>query len=182
MRLQRITVSPRLRRSMRAASRASATAAHGRTTGSSENPTPTSTIILRRGHAAAPRRPPRRLPDRELQRQIWRFQHSTQISPHLRKDLHFDVAVGYPRGILSGPASPPLLRESSLRAARTTDDIDRLAEMLERIAKGEYRGRYQQLSSGEFVPEGLAHDFGAHFALDTTGLPEAPAASGPCGV
>ncbi len=79
-------------------------------------------------------------------------------------------------------ADMPGLVRASFGCYNTTDDIDRLAEMLERIAKGDYRGRYQQLPSGEFVPEGLAHDFGAHFALDTAGLPEAPAASGPCGI
>jgi len=76
----------------------------------------------------------------------------------------------------------PGLVRASFGCYNTTDDIDRLAEMLERIARGDYRGRYRQMPSGEFVPEGLAHDFGTHFALDTTGLPEAPAASGPCGI
>ena len=76
----------------------------------------------------------------------------------------------------------PGLVRASFGCYNTTDDVDRLAEMLERVARGEYRGRYRQLSSGEFVPEGHDDDFTAHFALAEDHAAEGPQGERPCGI
>ena len=76
----------------------------------------------------------------------------------------------------------PGLVRASFGCYNTTDDVDRLAEMLERVSRGEYRGRYRQLSSGEFVPEGHDDDFTAHFALAEDHAAEGPQGERPCGI
>jgi len=76
----------------------------------------------------------------------------------------------------------PGLVRASFGCYNTTDDADRLAEMLERLARGDYRGRYRQLPSGEYVPEGHEDDFTAHFALATHHAPEGPHTHRPCGI
>jgi cysteine desulfurase/selenocysteine lyase len=76
----------------------------------------------------------------------------------------------------------PGLVRASFGCYNTRDDIDRLVEMLERIARGDHRGRYRQVPSGEFVPHDHVQDFARHFALDTADLPEVPAVPRPCGI
>ncbi|HEX9631593.1 MAG TPA: aminotransferase class V-fold PLP-dependent enzyme [Gemmatimonadales bacterium] len=76
----------------------------------------------------------------------------------------------------------PGLVRASFGCYNTADDVDRLAEMLERVARGDYRGRYRQLSSGEFVPEGHDDDFTAHFALAEDHAAEGPQGERPCGI
>jgi selenocysteine lyase/cysteine desulfurase len=76
----------------------------------------------------------------------------------------------------------PGLVRASFGCYNTTDDVDRLAEMLERLARKDYRGRYRQLSSGEFVPEDHKDDFTAHFALAGNHAAEGPRGERPCGI
>jgi selenocysteine lyase/cysteine desulfurase len=76
----------------------------------------------------------------------------------------------------------PGLVRASFGCYNTTDDVDRLAEMLERLARQDYRGRYRQLSSGEFVPEDHKDDFTAHFALAGNHAAEGPRGERPCGI
>lgn len=76
----------------------------------------------------------------------------------------------------------PGLVRASFGCYNTTDDVDRLAEMLERVARKDYRGRYRQLSSGEFVPEDHTDDFTAHFALAGNHAAEGPRGERPCGI
>jgi selenocysteine lyase/cysteine desulfurase len=76
----------------------------------------------------------------------------------------------------------PGLVRASFGCYNTTDDVDRLAEMLERLARQDYRGRYRQLSSGEFVPEDHEDDFTAHFALAGNHAAEGPRGERPCGI
>ncbi|HTS00648.1 MAG TPA: hypothetical protein VML00_12890, partial [Bacteroidota bacterium] len=48
----------------------------------------------------------------------------------------------------------------------TTADIDALAEMLERVARGEYRGTYvQNPASGAFHAKGYEVDFARYCSL-----------------
>jgi hypothetical protein len=56
------------------------------------------------------------------------------------------------------------------------EDVDRLAEMLGRIARGAYHGRYHQLPNGEYVPEGVDQErFDEYFAVpEPDWLPEGP--------
>jgi hypothetical protein len=43
------------------------------------------------------------------------------------------------------------------------DEVDRFAEALERVTRGEFSGRYhQETATGEFLPEGWAPDFEAY--------------------
>ena len=76
----------------------------------------------------------------------------------------------------------PGLVRASFGCYNTTDDVDRLADMLERVARKDYRGRYRQLSSGEFVPEDHTDDFTAHFALAGNHAAEGPRGERPCGI
>lgn len=76
----------------------------------------------------------------------------------------------------------PGLVRASFGCYNTTDDVDRLAEMLERLVRKDYRGRYRQLSSGEFVPEDHKDDFTAHFALAGNHAAEGPRGERPCGI
>jgi selenocysteine lyase/cysteine desulfurase len=76
----------------------------------------------------------------------------------------------------------PGLVRASFGCYNTTNDVDRLAETLERLARGDYRGRYRQLPSGEYMPEGHEDDFTAHFALATRHAPEGLHTTRPCGI
>jgi selenocysteine lyase/cysteine desulfurase len=76
----------------------------------------------------------------------------------------------------------PGLVRASFGCYNTLADVDRLAAMLERIARGDYRGTYRQLPSGEFVPEGHADDFTSYFALAAHHAPEGPRGERPCGI
>lgn len=58
--------------------------------------------------------------------------------------------------MLNGDKSnmPGMVR-ASFGCYNNTDDVDRLAEMVERVARGEYEGNYRLIpSSGEYVPVG----------------------------
>jgi len=60
---------------------------------------------------------------------------------------------------------PGLIR-ISFGLYNTTEEIDRLAQALEAIQRGDYQGRYtQDASSGEYRPEGWAPDFNSYFPL-----------------
>jgi selenocysteine lyase/cysteine desulfurase len=60
----------------------------------------------------------------------------------------------------------PGMVRASFGCYNTLEDIDRLAGMLERIARGDYRGRYRQLTSGEYVPEGVGDErYDEYFAV-----------------
>jgi cysteine desulfurase / selenocysteine lyase len=76
----------------------------------------------------------------------------------------------------------PGLVRASFGCYNTTADVDRLAEMLERIARREYRGTYRQLPSGEFVPDGHDDDFTPFFALAAHHAAEGPRGIRPCGI
>jgi hypothetical protein len=48
-----------------------------------------------------------------------------------------------------------------------TDDVDRLVDMLERISRGEYAGKYaQDEHSGDYTPEGYHAPLADYFLLD----------------
>jgi selenocysteine lyase/cysteine desulfurase len=76
----------------------------------------------------------------------------------------------------------PGLVRASFGCYNTTEDVDRLAEMLERIVRRNYRGSYRQLASGEYVPDGHEDDFAPYFALAMHHVPEGPRADRPCGI
>jgi hypothetical protein len=87
------------------------------------------------------------------------------------------VAAGWRAQVARGDHSnmPGMVR-ASFGCYNTVDDVDRLAEMLERIARGQYRGKYRQLASGEYVPDGVDGErFTEYFAVpEPDWLPEGP--------
>ena len=73
--------------------------------------------------------------------------------------------------ILNGDKSdmPGLIR-ASFGLYNTMDDVDALADALQHIARGEYKGTYtQDKSSGEYLPAGWAPDFEDYFTLRAKG-------------
>lgn len=60
----------------------------------------------------------------------------------------------------------PGLVRASFGLYNTTDEVDRFVEALEKIAHGEYKGKYKQdKASGDFVPEGWKPAFENYFRL-----------------
>jgi cysteine desulfurase/selenocysteine lyase len=75
----------------------------------------------------------------------------------------------------------PGLVRASFGCYNTTEDVDRLAEMLERVVRNDYHGNYCQLPSGEYVPEEYRDDFSAHFALSARHAEPLSHDESPCG-
>lgn len=66
--------------------------------------------------------------------------------------------------------NPGLVR-ASFGMYNTLEEVDQWVEALEKIVRGEYRGRYvQDAASGDFVPEGWEARFEDFFALSPTRL------------
>ena len=60
----------------------------------------------------------------------------------------------------------PGLVRASFGLYNTLEEVDALTNALEKIGRGEYRGRYHQVkASGDYVPEGWAPRFEDYFAL-----------------
>ena len=95
--------------------------------------------------------------------------------------LNEEDAASWRTQVLTGDKSnmPGMVRVS-FGCYNTTEEIDRLVDMLSRISRGEYQGRYRQLAgNGEYVPEGPPIPFDDYFSLDpgatgSGGLPERP--------
>jgi cysteine desulfurase/selenocysteine lyase len=61
----------------------------------------------------------------------------------------------------------PGMVRASFGCYNNTRDVDRLVEMLERIARGDYQGDYELIrSTGEYVPAGYSEPLAEHFLLD----------------
>jgi cysteine desulfurase/selenocysteine lyase len=61
----------------------------------------------------------------------------------------------------------PGMVRASFGCYNTIDDVDRLVDMLERVARDDHARAYRQLRSGEYVPEGFSEHFAEYFALET---------------
>ncbi len=82
--------------------------------------------------------------------------------------LDEETAVSWQKQMLNGDKSnmPGMVR-ASFGCYSSTDDIDRLAEMVERVARGEYEGNYRLIrSTGEYVPVGFEEPFADYFLLE----------------
>ena len=82
--------------------------------------------------------------------------------------LNSDEASTWRNQILGGDRSnmPGMVR-ISFGCYTNTDDIDRLVFMLERIRRGDYRGKYQLMPhSGEYLPEGHVEPLEDFFQLE----------------
>jgi selenocysteine lyase/cysteine desulfurase len=84
---------------------------------------------------------------------------------HLLRLSEADAAAWRAQVARGDHSNMPGMVRASFGCYNTIEDVDRLAEMLERIARGEYRGRYHQLTSGEYVPDDVDERFDEHFAV-----------------
>jgi selenocysteine lyase/cysteine desulfurase len=90
--------------------------------------------------------------------------------PYLMKLLGYpeEEALRLRGRILSGDRRemPGMIR-ASFGLYNSTDDIDQLVNALERIRRGDYKGTYhQEISSGEFSPEGWQVNFDEYFRYE----------------
>jgi len=61
----------------------------------------------------------------------------------------------------------PGMVRASFGCYNTTDDIDKLIDMLERIQRKDYTGDYkQEVRSGEFVPRNYTEPHAGYFSLN----------------
>jgi cysteine desulfurase/selenocysteine lyase len=82
-------------------------------------------------------------------------------------DMDDEEAGDWREQMLAGDKSnmPGLIR-ASFGCYNTTDDIDALVDMLERIVKGDYKGDYElNQKSGEFTPKGWVDPLDDYFRL-----------------
>jgi selenocysteine lyase/cysteine desulfurase len=85
--------------------------------------------------------------------------HLTKISPEQAQKHQQEIQQGI-------KAHLPGLVRASFGCYNTEDEVDWFVEVLEKTARGEYKGRYtQDLASGEFWPENYAVDLDPYFAL-----------------
>jgi selenocysteine lyase/cysteine desulfurase len=62
----------------------------------------------------------------------------------------------------------PGMVRMSFGCYNNTDDVDRLVEMVERVARGDYQGDYQlERRSGEYTPINYSDPLAAHFLLES---------------
>lgn len=97
---------------------------------------------------------------------------------HLLQLSEADAASWRGQVLTGDKSNMPGMVRVSFGCYNTTEEIDRLIDMLGRISRGQYQGRYRQLpGNGEYVPEGHPMRFDEYFSLDpgavgTGGLPE----------
>ncbi|HUI63988.1 MAG TPA: aminotransferase class V-fold PLP-dependent enzyme [Bacteroidota bacterium] len=89
--------------------------------------------------------------------------------PYVKELLHVgaDEDRKFTAEVLSGDKShmPGMVR-ASLGCYNTQEDIDAMIEMLDRVSRGDYKGRYvQDRSTGAFHAEGYSIDFQKHYFL-----------------
>lgn len=81
--------------------------------------------------------------------------------------LHEEVAASWREQMLRGDKSnmPGMVR-ASFGCYNSTEDVDRLLEMVERIARDDYQGDYRLVpGTGEFIPAGYEDPLSDHFVL-----------------
>ena len=61
---------------------------------------------------------------------------------------------------------PGMIR-ASFGCYNNKEDVDRLVSMLDRVARGDYKGSYKlDVASGEHIPTGYQDSFQEHFLLE----------------
>jgi selenocysteine lyase/cysteine desulfurase len=94
---------------------------------------------------------------------------------HLLRLSEADAATWRAQVARGDHSNMPGMVRASFGCYNTIEDVNRLAEMLERIARGDYQGRYRQLTSGEYVPDDVDERFDEYFAVpEPDWLPEGP--------
>ncbi|HEX2865770.1 MAG TPA: aminotransferase class V-fold PLP-dependent enzyme [Ignavibacteriales bacterium] len=91
--------------------------------------------------------------------------------PYVVHLLHLsgEEAESWRTQLLDGDKSnmPGLVR-ISFGCYNTMEDIDKLIEMVEKVARGEYSGKYKLVKkSGEYVPENYEDIFNSYFSLES---------------
>jgi selenocysteine lyase/cysteine desulfurase len=83
-------------------------------------------------------------------------------------DLPEEIRDSWKARVLAGDKSDmPGLVRASFGCYSTTDDVDRLIEMLDVAAQGTYKGDYRlHAASGEYVPAGWDDPLRAYFSLE----------------
>ena len=83
-------------------------------------------------------------------------------------DLPASVRDSWKARVLAGDKSDmPGLVRASFGCYNTTDDVDRLVEMLEIIASGSHTGTYElHAPSGEYLPSGYHDPLTEYFTLE----------------
>jgi selenocysteine lyase/cysteine desulfurase len=84
---------------------------------------------------------------------------------HLLRLSEADAAAWRAQVARGDHSNMPGMVRASFGCYNTIEDVDRLAEMLERVARGEYQGRYHQRTSGEYVPDDADERFDEYFAV-----------------
>ncbi|HSN77713.1 MAG TPA: aminotransferase class V-fold PLP-dependent enzyme [Anaerolineae bacterium] len=94
--------------------------------------------------------------------------------PYVVHLLHLDEhTAGVWRDQLLGgdKSNMPGMVRASFGCYNNTDDVDRLVEMLQRIARGDYQGDYRlNRASGEYLPAGYVEPLADYFLLTNDGL------------
>ena len=83
-------------------------------------------------------------------------------------DLNEQESASWRQQMLQGDKSnmPGMVR-ASFGCYNTTEDVDRLVAMLERISRGEYHGDYELIrNTGEYIPRGFDEPLADYFLLD----------------
>ena len=83
-------------------------------------------------------------------------------------DLPAEVRDSWKARVLAGDKSDmPGLVRASFGCYNTVDDVDRLIEMLDRVARGAYAGEYRlHAPSGEYEPTGWEDPLARYFSLE----------------
>jgi selenocysteine lyase/cysteine desulfurase len=78
-----------------------------------------------------------------------------------------DEASTWRQQMLQGDKSEmPGMVRASFGCYNETEDVDRLLEMVERVARGDYHGDYRLIrSTGEYIPAGYEDPLSQHFLL-----------------
>lgn len=89
--------------------------------------------------------------------------HMLQLPPEALRRWKNRVLRGDKRGM------PGMVR-ASLGCYSDTGDVDRLVEMIERVARGDYHGQYDEdPTSGEYSPQGYREPLARFFTLEPAG-------------
>ncbi|MCU7493979.1 MAG: aminotransferase class V-fold PLP-dependent enzyme [Ignavibacteria bacterium] len=90
--------------------------------------------------------------------------------PYVVHLLHLsdEEAQSWRTQMLQGDKSDmPGMVRISFGCYNTMEDIDKLLEMVEKVSRGEYSGKYQVIKkSGEYMPENYCDVFDSYFSLD----------------
>jgi selenocysteine lyase/cysteine desulfurase len=87
---------------------------------------------------------------------------------HLLRLPQEDLDAWKQRVLRGDKRGMPGMVRASFGCYSNTEDVDRLLEMLDRVARGDYRGKYEvDPASGEYLPEGYREPLAQYFTLES---------------